>query len=998
MFTFTKRQRALSEMDRRRSAEETYTTPLKGNDSTGITIDPQEIKVFLQDFYKQIIFQPAVLQTELTDHADTVGVFYQRLVVESKTLSKEDFWQRYFYRTSNVDRVMAELEAMDAHKRKERTAAWQSALSAKLEGVQQTAQAVAAKVEEAKQTVIGSATKRPAEEEEEVPLEGREEENDDSSSAHLEFMNAVDPVLSIHTTMVETYFKDAREEISANSSGETMESTEPSDDSHQDQKDSTVEQEETTKSSSKDGSSKQGFQPEPSISLADDITVISEVKQGFQPEPSISLADDITVISEVKTIDSAANDDDDDDDDAVDNPNDNTNDQDEEDMESDLAPKSLFGNTTRAGKDSKSRTENKGKQPDEISFSATMLEDIYTTNDDKKTTPAAANSEGVAAALLALDFALSEKVCTPKTASSSNSNVKTLKVDTASSSTTPTKSPGGFGSLFSNLVSTKASVASPPKKAFPPVLEEVKEEEPLLGGEEEKENLQQTTPSVDTAAAQDSSSGNMLWNPFSKWESKDSSKKDERPGSGDDDKEEQNIQPSPAPCSKPVLVVDTAAPQDCTSTTSRWNPFSKWDAKNKGEEATTSTDDNDKEEQEHIHPSPATANAAAVVVETVISQDTKASTNSTSLWNPFPQWAAKSKEDEPTTTPAMKDDKKVNDVDTAKSTPPQDKVVPSTPNRWNPIPWATWNEEDKTKDTDKKEDEKTFKDDAETDKLNPNVDQQTSELKTASSILSSRTMEWWNSLSNKGMSSSKEDVEVSVTPGSFKTLEGREQEQAVTKSIKAGDKDAKSTEHQRDRKNSLLMAHSVLMGILVALLIIVVPPTTTPSTSMISTFMDGLCAPVAPFQVLTASRDHEVIHAVAPWWWPEQPMSLSSRSMMGEAAITMPTKQQVFDVVCGTERSQTILHWTWQGNKEGTSQLVLKHANGTGGQVVVFSKKYLGRARILSNRIEVDSLQSISQKKAKYAKNDKSEVFSAPWSRASKQVVLGPKAWKKNSE
>lgn len=132
MFVFNKKQRALSEIDKRRGLTATYTEKLPR--------DAPDLKEFLSDFYRNILFQrQAEMNQELLKYPNTVGKLYNELVLAPPTpapntkndtdggppprLAYEDFWQRYYYRTNSVDRVMAELEAADEEIRRVRTEA-----------------------------------------------------------------------------------------------------------------------------------------------------------------------------------------------------------------------------------------------------------------------------------------------------------------------------------------------------------------------------------------------------------------------------------------------------------------------------------------------------------------------------------------------------------------------------------------------------------------------------------------------------------------------------------------------------------------------------------------------------------------------------------------------------------------------------------------------------------------------------------------------------------
>ena len=114
MFAFTKRQRAVAEMERRRGQAATYTTPLPR--------DAPDLKAFLSEFYRHIIFQKQdEMRAELQKYP-SAGALYQQLVVQEKRVAYEDFWQRYYYRTTSVERVQTELEAQDEQRRQEKRA------------------------------------------------------------------------------------------------------------------------------------------------------------------------------------------------------------------------------------------------------------------------------------------------------------------------------------------------------------------------------------------------------------------------------------------------------------------------------------------------------------------------------------------------------------------------------------------------------------------------------------------------------------------------------------------------------------------------------------------------------------------------------------------------------------------------------------------------------------------------------------------------------------
>ena len=124
MFT-SKKQRALQEIEARRGRIETYTEPLPIDTAT-------DIPDFLSHFYRHILFQQRNdegIQLELQLHAATTGKFYNELVLQQKTIAYEDFWQRYFYRTNSVERVMNELDVIEKKKARPSKFPWRSSSS-----------------------------------------------------------------------------------------------------------------------------------------------------------------------------------------------------------------------------------------------------------------------------------------------------------------------------------------------------------------------------------------------------------------------------------------------------------------------------------------------------------------------------------------------------------------------------------------------------------------------------------------------------------------------------------------------------------------------------------------------------------------------------------------------------------------------------------------------------------------------------------------------------
>ena len=111
MFSFVNRQRANSELERRKGDAATYTSPLDGGGP--------EMKDFLADFYRNVLFkQRDEMNDILINNPKTVGKLYSELVPAQVT--NEDFWQRYYYRCGSMERIQNDLAAADAAKRKQR--------------------------------------------------------------------------------------------------------------------------------------------------------------------------------------------------------------------------------------------------------------------------------------------------------------------------------------------------------------------------------------------------------------------------------------------------------------------------------------------------------------------------------------------------------------------------------------------------------------------------------------------------------------------------------------------------------------------------------------------------------------------------------------------------------------------------------------------------------------------------------------------------------------
>lgn len=101
----------MAEIERRRGQSSTYTEKLPR--------DAPDLKDFLMDFYRNIVFKrQAEMMEEVFKYPKTVGKFYNELV--PSVMAYEDFWQRYYYRTASVERVMAEIEVADQVARQKR--------------------------------------------------------------------------------------------------------------------------------------------------------------------------------------------------------------------------------------------------------------------------------------------------------------------------------------------------------------------------------------------------------------------------------------------------------------------------------------------------------------------------------------------------------------------------------------------------------------------------------------------------------------------------------------------------------------------------------------------------------------------------------------------------------------------------------------------------------------------------------------------------------------
>jgi hypothetical protein len=110
MLVFTKRQRALLEIQRRRNDRDTYTKPLQLAFSHDVDDEDED---FFHDFDVNLYPHEDILDGELVKYS-SVRSYYDELVVQTQLVSHRDFWQRYFYRTHSIDRVVRELSATTA--------------------------------------------------------------------------------------------------------------------------------------------------------------------------------------------------------------------------------------------------------------------------------------------------------------------------------------------------------------------------------------------------------------------------------------------------------------------------------------------------------------------------------------------------------------------------------------------------------------------------------------------------------------------------------------------------------------------------------------------------------------------------------------------------------------------------------------------------------------------------------------------------------------------
>ena len=102
------KMRATEEIDRRLHSSETFTQPLRKPSDEATR---HQMKDFLTKFYKEVYTpdKKAYYKNLLEVNSDTIKLHYDILV--PKIVPYEDFWQRYEYRCSNIERVMEELSS-----------------------------------------------------------------------------------------------------------------------------------------------------------------------------------------------------------------------------------------------------------------------------------------------------------------------------------------------------------------------------------------------------------------------------------------------------------------------------------------------------------------------------------------------------------------------------------------------------------------------------------------------------------------------------------------------------------------------------------------------------------------------------------------------------------------------------------------------------------------------------------------------------------------------
>lgn len=111
MLAYAKRQRAVKEIDRRRRDLKTYTDPLDES--------REDLHDFLDDFDSDILSKKQVEMQQIFLEHPVVQGFYRELV--PNVVEHDDFWQRYYYRTSSTDRVLLDLDVQDVAKLKSRS-------------------------------------------------------------------------------------------------------------------------------------------------------------------------------------------------------------------------------------------------------------------------------------------------------------------------------------------------------------------------------------------------------------------------------------------------------------------------------------------------------------------------------------------------------------------------------------------------------------------------------------------------------------------------------------------------------------------------------------------------------------------------------------------------------------------------------------------------------------------------------------------------------------
>jgi hypothetical protein len=110
--------RELKELNRRRSALETYTEPLLGtNNKKSADTNATVISEFMSTFNKLMVLYESDFQKELTKFPETVGKHYFSLVPSE--VNHKTFLQRYFFRCWDMERIKKDLDKQQSSPNKE---------------------------------------------------------------------------------------------------------------------------------------------------------------------------------------------------------------------------------------------------------------------------------------------------------------------------------------------------------------------------------------------------------------------------------------------------------------------------------------------------------------------------------------------------------------------------------------------------------------------------------------------------------------------------------------------------------------------------------------------------------------------------------------------------------------------------------------------------------------------------------------------------------------